>query len=216
LNNLLYLSYGAGIHEQETVFSLLSAWHHVSPQNGDLRFLLYTDRPQIFAGLPVLVEPLSAEQLTEWDGPCRASDRRKIQALQHALGKYSGATVLLDGDTWLRKSPKILFDRIGPGRAVMHLREGRLTEIGTPIPTEMAAVLRRERFTDSAGRPLDVPPDSAMWNSGVIGIDPSDAAKLGEALNLMDQLWAKSKARIRQWEQFALSFVFEQNMQEIR
>ncbi len=32
----------------------------------------------------------------------------------------------------------------------------------------------------------------------------------------MDQLWAKSKARIRQWEQFALSFVFEQNMQELR
>ncbi len=47
-------------------------------------------------------------------------------------------------------------------------------------------------------------------------MDPSDAALLGEALNLLDQLGAKSKAPIRQWEQFALGFVLEQNTQELQ
>lgn len=216
MNNLLYLSYGEGLHEQEVIFSLLSAWRHVAPNSSGWRFLVYTDRPKTFAGLPLAVEPLATEQLAAWAGASRTNDRRKIAALGHALRKYAAPTVLLDGDTWLRKSPELLFSRIGPGRAIMHLLEGRLMDIGTPIPTEMASVLRRERFVDTAGEYLNIPPNSPMWNSGVLGMDPADAGVLDEALHLLDQLSLRSTVPIRQWEQFAVSFVLAQRMRELQ
>ena len=211
--NLLYLSYGQGLHEQEVAFSLLSAWRWAEPGANEIRFLVYTDHPESFAGLPVTIELVPREQWDEWAGPFQFNHRRKIIALGHALQKYSGATVLLDGDTWFRKSPRLLFGRVGPGHAVMHIREGRLTEIKMPIPLEMAGLLQRYRFTDSSGRVVEIPASSAIWNAGVVGMHPGDKGLLGEVLHLTDQMCAKSKLHIL--EQFAFSYVLEQRMVQL-
>lgn len=214
IRTLLYLSYGQGLHEQEVAFSLLSARRWAEPGANEIRFLVYTDRPESFAGLPVTVEPVTREQWDEWAGPFQFNHRRKIMALWHALEKHPGATVLLDGDTWLRKSPRLLFERVGPGRAVMHIREGRLTEIRMPIPLEMAGLLQRYRFTDSSGRVLEIPASSTIWNAGVVGMHSSDKGILREVLHLTDQLCAKSKLHIL--EQFAFSYLLEQRMAQLR
>jgi hypothetical protein len=212
--NSLYLSYGQGLHEQEVAFSILSARHWAGPGANEIRFLVYTDRPESFARLPVTIELVTREQWDEWAGPFQFSHRRKIMALRHALEKYPGATVLLDGDTWLRKSPELLFPRVGPGRAVMHIREGRLTEIKMPIPLEMAGLLQRYRFTDPGGRVLEIPASSAIWNAGVVGMHSSDMGLLKEILHLTDQFCAKSKLHIL--EQFAFSYFLGQRMAQLR
>lgn len=211
--DLLYLSYGHGLHEQEVAFSVLSAWRWIAAEAAAPRILVYTDHPELFASLPVTIELITEEAWREWAGPFRYNHRRKILALRHALHKYHNSTVLLDGDTWLRKPPAALFERIGPGRATMHLREGRLTEIAMPIPREMVTLLEAHRFSDAGGHLLSIPPSSAMWNAGVVGIHPSDAPLLDEVLHLTDQLCAKSKLHVL--EQFAFSYVLEQRMQHL-
>jgi hypothetical protein len=208
MKNLLYISYGAGLHEQETIFSLLSAWRWAPPGTDDLRFLVYTDHPPAYADLPVAVEFIPTEQWVEWSGPTRFNHRRKILALQHAFQKYSAPTVLLDGDTWFRKPPQSLLDRIGTGRTIMHLNEGRLTGISSPIIRGMSALLQQNLFFGPGGRALSIAPDSSIWNAGVVGLDPSDSHLLDDVLLLTDQLCAKSNLHIL--EQFAFSHVLEQ------
>jgi hypothetical protein len=211
MKNLLYISYGTGLHEQETVFSLLSAWHWTPPGTDDLRFLVYTDHPPAYADLPVTVEFIPTEQWVEWSGPTRFNHRRKILALQHAFQKYPAPTVLLDGDTWLRRPPQLLFDRVGPGRTIMHLNEGRLAHISGPRPREMAAFLRQNRFVGPGGCGLSIPPDSSIWNAGVVGMDPSESSLLDDVLGLTDQFCARSSLHIL--EQFAFSYILEQRTQ---
>lgn len=209
MNNLLFISYGAGLHEQEIVFSLLSACHWQNPTES-LRLLVYTDRPETYKKLPVTIEVIPAEQWSDWAGPTRFNHRCKILALQHALKKYSGPTALLDGDTWFRKPPVTLFERIGSGRAVMHLCEGKLTEFGTARAQQMIDFLERERFVGLDGREFSITPASTIWNAGVVGIDPSDEVLLDEVLHLTDQFCAKSKLHIL--EQFAFSYVLERRV----
>ena len=96
----------------------------------------------------------------------------------------------------------------------MHIREGRLTEIRMPIPSEMAGLLQRYRFTDSSGQVLDIPASSAIWNAGVVGMHSSEKGILREVLHLTDQLCAKSKLHIL--EQFAFSYLLEQRMAQLR
>ena len=104
MNNLLYLSYGSGPHQQEVIFSALSA-HHCSPANDDYRIWIYTDDAEMFKNLPVEIQFISTDQWNDWAGPKRFNHRRKILALKHALQHHEGPVVLLDGDTWPHKQP---------------------------------------------------------------------------------------------------------------
>jgi len=51
MKNLVYLSYGAGLHEQEITFSILSAYHWLGVGDPDMRIVIYTDRPETFSTL---------------------------------------------------------------------------------------------------------------------------------------------------------------------
>ncbi len=112
MNNLLYLSYGSGPHEQEVICSLLSAYRWSAP--GDTyRILVYTDHPESYRDLPLEIQFVSPMQWQEWSGPKQFNHRRKILALQHAMQTYGGPVVLLDGDTWLRARPSGCFSGLG-------------------------------------------------------------------------------------------------------
>ena len=207
MRNILYISYGSGLHEHEAVFSLLSARHKMKQPAEDLRILVFTDHPENFSGVPATVEYVAPGQWLEWSGPTFFNHRRKILALRLALKEYSTPTVLLDADTWFRKSPLQLFDRISPGKTLMHIREARISEIATPHGQKLAEFLTRESFIDSCGRPLSIPVDTFLWNAGVIGMDPADAPLLDDVLHLTDEFCARSNLHIL--EQLAFSYVLE-------
>jgi hypothetical protein len=126
--------------------------------------------------------------------------------VRDALERYEGPTALLDGDTYFRRSPWRLFDRIGPGRTAMHVREGLLDRLPGENHAELAAVLQAGGpWTDLAGRPLTLTASEPMWNSGVVGVDPADRRLIDEAIHLTDQLC--SRLRMHTLEQFALGIV---------
>jgi hypothetical protein len=206
MKNLIYLSYGPGLHEEEITFSVLSAYRWLGTSRPDCRIVVYTDRPESFSTLEVATFGLDASTLKEWAGPAGFGHRRKILALRDALQRFDGPSAILDGDTYFRRSPRKLFDRIGPGRAVMHLREGNMDFLPGPVHAELAALLRSsEQWTDLSGAALPISASAPMWNSGVIGADPSDIHAIDEVIHLTDQLCSRSK--LHTLEQFALGTV---------
>ena len=201
---LLYLSYGSGPHEAEVGFSILTAVHQGLPDS--CRCRIFTDHPERFRGLPADVVNITPEEWTEWSGPHRFAHRRKILALRRALAEADGdKVVLLDGDTWWRRSPTHLAERIGPGRAVLHILEGRIDAICTPQSQSLAAFLASGPFATADGSRLAITPDTPMWNAGVIGLDAADAGLLDEVLEMTDGLLAHGRFHVL--EQLAFSRV---------
>ena len=203
MNNLLYLSYGTGLHEQEVIYSALTAyrWSRI----GEYRIRIYTDHTETFRDLPLEIQFISPDQWDEWAGPKRFNHRRKILALKHCVEQQQGPVVLLDGDTWLRAPVARLFQRVGPGRTLLHIREGGIAKINTPHAHKMRDLLQTAELHDRDGKPFRISPQVAMYNAGVIGIDPSDAGLLDEVLDLTDQLCELSDLHVL--EQFAFSYL---------
>lgn len=204
MNTLLYISYGSGPHEQEVIYSILSA-RYWSKRCSNYRILILTDHPQSFTGVDAEVEFISPALWNEWSGVANYAHRRKILAIQHVIGMCDGPVVLLDGDTWLRAPAEFLFRRVVPGRSLMHIREGRVCEIATPKMWSMCQLLKREVFRDVDGQRYQIPADSFMWNAGVIGMHPNDRDFLHEVLHLTDSLIRTSDLHVL--EQFAFSWV---------
>ena len=207
MNTLLYLSYGRGPHELEVAFSALSTLRN-SKQTEQFRTLVYTDNPDSFANQPVDVQFVASGQWVAWAGKQRFNHRRKIMALQHALATADGPVVLLDGDTWLRGAIHQLFDRIGPGQSLMHIWEGQVSDVRTPVYQRLQQVLDNASLVDSKGISYRIPSHASMWNAGVIGLHPEDAPLLDEVLHLTDQLTQISDLHIL--EQFAFSCVLSE------
>ena len=202
--SLVLLSYG-GRDDQvaETKYAILSAYRWARPSDG-IEIVLYTDNPSRFDDMPVRLRPIAAEELEGWTGPEGYQYRRKLEVLRDALIQTGRPVVFVDSDTWFRRSPARLFDRIGRGRSIMHVREGNLR--GRPFPQychDFVDCVESRTWKTSSGSPLDITSD-VVWNSGVIGLDPLDNVLVDDALALIDQVYCKCEL----WflEQFAIAF----------
>lgn len=204
---LLYLSYGVGPHVQEIIFSILS-FHHLSGPKDDIAVVVYTDTPDAFGGLGVEIEVLDPSLLTAWLGGSTYIHRRKLACMIDAVQRRPGKVVFVDGDTYFRRSPHLLFDRVGPGRCCMHLLEIRLRESSSKAHRDLADIVRDHRFVDGRGDAVSFAANPVMWNSGVIGVHSDDAARLDDALVLLDQLWAVIRS-VHTVEQFAVGCFLE-------
>lgn len=207
-HTLAYLSYGDGVHVDETIFSILSALHWRDGSGPPVKIVVMTDTPQRFTGLGVTVETISQETLRAWLGPATYTHRRKLEAMKRALARYGGSVALVDGDTWFRQHPHKLFERIAPGKCCMHLLESKLIDSRTSSNKSIADFLAHSKFYRLDGKEYKISPNAAMWNSGVIGLHSSDATRIEESLHLLDQLMpcASSAHTI---EQFAVSCILK-------
>lgn len=187
-NALMYLSYGNGPHVQEIIFSILSIHRWVDPHSAGIELLVYTDTPDAFDGLGVTIVPLDEAVLREWSGPKNYAHRRKLEALRHSLSRKSGKVAMIDGDTWFRRSPVKLFERVDAGRACLHICEYRLGHHADPQSRAFADLLAGHDWYDADGHAVVIGQNPAMWNSGVIGIHSADAACVDSALHMLDQL----------------------------
>lgn len=93
----------------------------------------------------------------------------------------------------------------------MHIQEGRVSEVDTPLYRQLKAVLTSSRFLDRHGISFAISPQSFMWNAGVIGLDPADARLLDTVLDLTDKLCKVSELHVL--EQFAFSWVLAKETQ---
>ena len=198
-DTLLYLTYGEGRHLDQVVYAILSARAHgaMVPR---CRVVVYTDRPETVGSLSVEVVPLTRDVLAEWAGPHNFNHRRKIFAIRDALRQFGGRVVYCDADTYVRRDPRALFRRIGPGQSVMHIREGDLRRCHAG---DIAAFLEHHDLRTRVGRRWDIGPATPMFNAGVIGLHAADVALLDEVVHLTDQIYPN--VRLHTIEQFAFS-----------
>lgn len=65
--HLIYLVYGRQTYHQEALFSIASAFAHLRDGAAHgLTVRVYTDDPSPYAGLPVQVREVTAEELVAW------------------------------------------------------------------------------------------------------------------------------------------------------
>lgn len=83
--HLIYLVYGRQTYHQEALFSIASAFAHLRDGAAHgLTVRVYTDDPSPYAGLPVQVREVTAEELVAWCQPHGYHFRAKHVALRDA------------------------------------------------------------------------------------------------------------------------------------
>lgn len=182
----MYLLYGGSTpHWMETELSLVSL-HYRRRASAAFRVVLATDEPERAGQWQLDVLSLPKARIREWKGPHRYNHRVKNRALSEVMKAFPKSRVcLIDGDTLFVDDPARLFERIGPGRALLHTDEGLLSERFGELEERASGVAR--------GPEAFLRPDTRMLNSGVIGLDPSDRPLLDEALTWLDLLYEATR-----------------------
>jgi hypothetical protein len=168
---------------------------------------VFADRPQDYSSLGVRCVDISAEQLRAWRGPLDFSHVVKLEVLREALKLFDEPCVLVDADTYFRKHPSKVVARVGPGRSVMHLRECRVGEPESAEQLELARHLFDAPFAERDGSRLLIEPGMALWNAGVLGLDPADSAVLDDAIELTHQVYERTRSFVS--EQLSVSFMLQ-------
>jgi len=201
---VVYQAYGRDEFRRDVLFSLRTLLAH-QPDSSGLKFLVYTDVPDDFAGLPVDTLLLAPSTIALWNGPCNFFHRLKIEMIMDAMIRTRGDILYLDGDTFWTDSAGRLLSELAAGRFIFHVREGELSEKFHPWLHRFL----RER-APSLELAKAVAPDMAMYNAGLLGIPYSLRRLLPDVLRLTDEL--TQHCYQRDWvEQLAFSHFALQN-----
>lgn len=149
---------------------------------------VYTDDASYFAPLAgaVDVRVLSAE-IRPWRGPHDFVHRLKQLLIRDVIGRFpAGKLLYVDADVAFLRSPAIVFDRIGPGRAVLHVRE---YDISTHRTSQLRRFRRRMGKVTFRGQPLHL--GHSMWNAGAVGLDASHFPLVDEWISMVDEIYAQ-------------------------
>ncbi|WP_375401975.1 hypothetical protein [uncultured Sphingomonas sp.] len=213
---LLFFCYGSDAVYDQTIYAVLTALRF-APEPRPFRIAVYCDRPEAFAPLPVEAIRTEPATLEAWLAGSDYIHRRKTCVLIDAIERFGGRIAFLDSDTYFKKSPMRLFDRIGPGRVCFHLCEGFLRSTGTPFDRALDRQLTEHPPSMPSGEVVRVDARTRMWNTGVVGIHAADLATLRDALALSDAIWDGADPdgpygrKIHHAEQFAMGHAFRRH-----
>lgn len=200
MNTIAYLVYGnKPEYKLELTYSVLSAVHFLRGELSNTRIVLITDEANRRTDLPV-EHLLFTEK--DFAGRTRSgvySHEAKVHALLAAMDHFGGAVVLVDTDTYFLSHPSKLFERVGPGKALMHAVDGTLGQFDywRPILSTITGPV--------AGH--NVSHQSNMFNSGVVGVDQSARATMDAVIPIINKLHKVSP--VFNIEQFAFTAVLE-------
>jgi hypothetical protein len=182
--------------------ALYAAWSALAFADGlDLALHVYTDDAAAFAplGAAADVRVLSPSEIRDWRGPHDFVHRLKPLLIRDLAGRFPDEKLLyVDADVIFTRPVREVFDRIGPARAVLHVRE---YDIATHATKQLRRFRRRMRRVTFRDRPVAL--DHAMWNAGAVGLDASHFLLLDEWIAMVDEIYAQWPYWIH--EQYAIS-----------
>ncbi|HEX9052475.1 MAG TPA: hypothetical protein VF841_18255 [Anaeromyxobacter sp.] len=186
--------------------ALYAAWSALAWGEGlPLDVHVYTDDAASFAPLgdAVQVRVLAPEEIRAWRGPHDFVHRLKAEMIRDVVRRFpDGKLLYVDADVAFRAPLAPLFDRIGPGSAVLHVHEYDVLAHPTK---QLRRFRRRMRKVTFRGRPVDLA--HGMWNAGAVGLDASHFALVDEWLALVDEVYPQWPYWIH--EQWAISQLLE-------
>ena len=121
----------------------------------------------------------------------------------------------VDSDTAFTRPPQGWLDAVEQGNIVLHAQEGTVHGNRTHSRSQrrLDDTCRRQALM-IRGRAKQVPGDSAMWNSGVIGLRASQRDILADTVDLIDTLFPICP--IHTIEQVALSLILQDRQLSVR
>lgn len=176
---LVYLAFGPATYHQEACFSIVSALAHLGTAAGEaMDIQVYTDNPEPYGKLPVTVHLLDEATRKAWNEPHGYHFRSKHVVLRQVLQQHSQA-VLIDTDTFFRKSPLNLFQRVKAGSLLCNAIGGRYgANQQCLLYQNLQNILQARGLADG---------QMPMVNSGVIGLTAEDAGILDHSIAMMDE-----------------------------
>lgn len=201
---LVYLAFGPATYHQEACFSIVSALAHL-PSIADpaIDIHVYTDNAEPYGRLPVTVHLLDEATRTAWNQPHGYHFRSKHVLMRQVLQQYPQA-VLIDTDTFFRKSPLQLFQRVKPGTLLCNSIDARYGH--NPqclLYTNLLDILKSRGLADT---------QMSLINSGVIGLCAEDAQVLDRSIAMMDEFYPLARTAYT-LEEFCLAVAAYRNLE---
>ena len=207
MQHLIYLACGPRSVHVQALYATYSAlaWKGAL----DLQVHVYTDAPAIFEPLAghIQAHEITAGKVRAWRGPGNYPFRIKIAALSEATSRYAEERLLFaDSDTFFFADLAPVFARIGPANAVLHRKEYAVMSHPTGQLQRFRKRMGKFHFRGSA---IDLNAD--MWNSGAIGLHPSQFHLLHTVLAFIDAISPRYKRQLV--EQYAVAYFLQKNAQ---
>lgn len=222
VRRLLYLVHGATSYYHEAAYSMLSLWRQ--PGGSEFEIVVVTDDPaplRALIGDPPQLRYLvfSGEQRQAWQGSINYVHRMKPCAFAWAIEQFDNAHdpvwAFVDSDTAFTRPPDEWFDAVAQGAVVLHAQEGTIegNRSHSRSQRRLADACAQHAVT-VRGRSKRISGESAMWNSGVIGLRASQRGILNETVALIDTMYPVIP--IHTIEQVALSLVLQDRQQPVK
>jgi len=186
--------------------ALYAAWSALAFADGlPLSVHVYTDDAASFAPLEgrIAVRVLSPDEIRAWRGPHAFVHRLKAEMIREMAGRFPNEPLLyIDADAFFTGLVARVFERIGPGRSVLHERE---YSVATHASSQMKKFRRHMGGLTFRGQPIDL--SRNMWNAGAVGIDPAQFGVLDEWIEFIDEIYPRYPRFLI--EQFGISLILQ-------
>lgn len=172
-NQLIYIAFGNQTYQTEAFFSISSAIARNLETPGFLFDIhVYTDDPSFYKKLPIQTHDIKKE----WYGDINYHFRLKHAVVYENAHKYD-KTILIDTDTFFKKSPRYLFEKINKNNLLCNSKHYGIED---SLDTKVKEVISRENLLKE---------NFIYLNSGVIGIDKNSKYILEKSIGIMDKLY---------------------------
>lgn len=205
-----YLAYGTDEIKNQLKTSILSSLLHHQRR---VKYLVYSDDPkglsEFFAPHMDLIDctPLTSMQLKEWRGPNDFIHNIKLNVIFDALARLQQPMAFVDTDTLIRSSALSTFAQIDDTTAILHTNEGLLSN-------KRNSLLNFKIYQKLKGKALKhdnmkITAETEMWNTGIVGVDPSFLKFRNLAFDLTAALYNLRPKHVM--EQLAISMIAAKN-----
>lgn len=195
---LVYLAFGPEIYQTEALFSIASAISRTEPREiAKFDIQVFTDHPELYKKLPVTPHTIPEH----WKGPHSYHFRLKHCALKHVLEKHEKA-ILIDTDTFFKKSPDELFERVDTKHLLCNALGARVQDLPE---TQIIHACKNKGY---------IVEKTITTNSGVIGLTSESLGVLEKSIAMMDDLYPEFQS-FYTLEEFCLAMAVSQTALEL-
>lgn len=214
---LVVQSFGKESEYRRALFCMLSYWAHC----GLRQCMLFTDNPAYFKSqLPTFdldIVLLTPEKIKTMRGAIDFLHRMKIALLEEAFQKTNGPLLYVDSDTFFVANPLPLAKRLSPQTAFMHKFEYNFNYLKSmPLPAgepfqAFYQLITQKIFIGHDKQQIQVTPQMASWNAGVMFFHPSHRTFIPDVYTLTDQFYPATNNHAS--EQYAFSIMLQTKTQ---
>ena len=198
---------------QECLLALLSLCRNSNREDlAGTEIWIYTDNPGFFSSfkdcwLNLRFRELEPATLDEWRGAVDFVHRVKVCMLRDFTKEKNGQVLYLDTDVYFLRPVNEIFKNISAGNLYMHTKEGLVHGSDNFVFRKLSHFIKSRKSILPAGiSSINIPPNTTMWNAGVLGFSTDRSEILDCVLEFTDSVYKEYPKHII--EQYAFSIYF--------